>query len=205
MFIKRSLSVVAVLAASLFLAACDDDHAKSKDDILHDKAAMARLEAEVKEFGKGKEVMVFQYVSMTTGAASINMQVPDEPTKIVQQSWDRDRGWKTVPVTLTGDGNLEDNLTPLSAFNFPAIVDFVAACEKLVHDKGHESFVLQSIQVDWSWNDGSLSLAAGAPVDLEAQKSAHFKGTLDGKVTEAGIQHWDDTAKRVVTTSLLEE
>lgn len=204
MFIKRFLFISAVLASSMFLAACGDDSAKNYGDILHDKAAMAKLEATVKEFGKGKEVRVFQGISMTTGSATVNMQVPDEPAKVVQQSWHSDLGWKTVPVTIIGDENFEDNLTPLSAFNLPAVVDFVTACEKLVHDKGHKTFVIESLHIEWSWKDGSLSFAAQAPMDSQSQKTAHFNGTSEGKVTKAFVQEWDDKAKPTVRVSLLE-
>lgn len=203
MFINRFLLVVVVLV-SVVLAACGDDSAKKYGDILHDKAAMAAFEAALKEYGKGKEVMVFQYVSMTTGSATINMQVPDNPANVVQQSWNSSRGWKTVPVTLTGDGNLEDNLIPLSAFNLPAIIDFVAACEKLVRDKGYSKFVVQSVTASWSWINGSLSFVAQAPVDLDAGTSAHFKGLVNGTVTEAVMQEWDVKTKNVVKVNLLE-
>jgi hypothetical protein len=202
--VKHSFFLVAALAVfGLCLASCSGSDKADYGDILHDKAAMAKFTEALQALGKGKEIMIFQNISLTVGSATINIQDPDDPAKLVHHSWSVDHGWKTAPVTLKGDGNLEDNLNPMSAFNFEAMVDFVLAAEKLAADKGYKDFRLMGIYVPWSWNDGSLSLTASWPVGKPGEKQANFTGTMDGKVTKAEISWFNDETKRQESESLL--
>jgi hypothetical protein len=202
--VKRSLFLSAALALlCICLASCGGSDKPNYGDILHDKAAMAKFTEALKALGKGKEVMIFQSISLTIGSANINIQDPDDPAKIVHHSWSVDRGWTTAPVTLKGDGNLEDNLSPMSAFNFAAMVDFILEAEKLAADKGYKDFHLLGMYIPWSWNDGSLSLTASGPVGKPGEKQANFTGTMDGKVTKAEISWFNDETKRQELESLL--
>lgn len=190
---------------ALCLVACGSGGGSSNNygDILHDKAAMAKLTDAIKDLGKGKEVMIFQDVTLSYGSIMFSMQDPDKPDSVVHQTWHMKNGWSVAPVTLTGDGRLEDNLTPMSEFNFPAIVDFVLACEKLLADKGYKDTRVDSANIRWNWNDGSLSLMTATPIGEPGTKQANFEGTIDGKVTKAWTGGYNKATEKYETENLM--
>jgi hypothetical protein len=210
--VKRSLFLSAALALlCICLASCGGSDKPNYGDILHDKAAMAKFTEALTALGKGKEVMIFQSISLTIGSANINIQDPDDPAKIVHHSWSVDRGWTTAPVTLKGDGKLEDNLSPMSAFNFAAMVDFILTAEKLAEDKGYKDFhllgmklsaaFLASIQyTDIQLNDSLIAVHAPntplkrkkAKKSLEIKEDDHLKRTVDTLALKRDSLYWLD-------------
>lgn len=180
---KRLLIGIMMLLVMMILTACGGSGGSSGSNIFTDKDALPKIMQELqnKQEFKGKEIKVFQDVTMVNGKdfggnfISINILKPG--TEDVDHYEYRMGSWSNgEPVKITGSGNMEDNVIAISELHFEKLADIYKAMEDKVKDK-KDVKVKQNVTYRF-WR-GEWSVLIDAESERE-EYSAEFKpdGTL---------------------------
>ena len=104
----------------------DEPTSEPAKNFLSDESALQSAQAQLEELDKfqGKSIQVFQAAHFyQDGRIIIKLQDPGALENVDEYTYQGGEWLKPVPVRLTGDGAMEDNVTPLKDMQFATIAN----------------------------------------------------------------------------------
>lgn len=183
---KKLLVLLMVVVSMLALAGCGGAGSAIKGgNIIKDDGALVKIMDEFKNLNglKGKDIMVFQDVSIYTGQGGnrVLIKILKPGTKEDIDQYEYKNGWSgPKPVQITGKGDMAYNLIPLSKLDFAKVPVMYKTMEEKLKGAGAEGAKIDDYFLFRFWQ-GKWKGSLDAKSD-RAKFSAEFE--LNGNLKE---------------------
>lgn len=177
---KRILAILLTLFTVFSIVGCSkvtNSISGGYGDFFHDKAAMEKLAADIKE-KSGTPTKILE-MSMHKDYVSFKRQDPAKPENVDAFEYRKGTWSGPTPVKLVGSGKLEDNVFDFAELNMLAIPDLVKEAEAKAKEQQFENAQISAIQI--RREDEKANILIYIKSD---RKSARITADHTGKIIE---------------------